>query len=79
MTNKFPNSGTLGRNKYRKTDAQPEYTGEATINDVEYRLAAWVKEGKDGKFFSIKFSLPQTTEASDVNSSPTIDDDSIPF
>jgi len=78
---KYNNSGTLGRNQYKKTDAQPEYTGKATIDGVEYRLAAWVKEGQDGKFFAMKFSLPQPkSEApSESTSSSSIDDDSIPF
>lgn len=47
-TNRF----TLFRNKDRKTDASPEYSGSINVDGVEYRLSAWVKEGQNGKFFS---------------------------
>lgn len=51
--------GSLSKNKYRNNDSQPEYTGKATINGVLYRIAAWTKQGEDGEFFSLKFSIPQ--------------------
>ena len=76
----YDNSGTLGRNKYKKTESQPEYTGTATIGGVDYRIAGWVKEGKDGKFFGLKFSIPQPKgEISAASSKPALDDDEIPF
>ena len=43
----YDNSGSLGKNKYRKTNDQPEYTGTATIGGVKYKIAAWVNEGKE--------------------------------
>lgn len=75
----YDNSGTLGRNKYKKTDSQPEYTGTATIGGVDYRIAGWVKEGKDGKFFGLKFSIPQQKGEISAASKPVLDDDEIPF
>ena len=36
----------------------PQYTGEIMVNGKKMRLAAWVKEGKNGKFFSGKMSEP---------------------
>jgi hypothetical protein len=38
----------------------PQYTGEIMVNGKKMRLAAWVKEGKSGKFFSGKMSEPLT-------------------
>ena len=51
----YPNSGALFRNDRRETDKQPEYTGRAEVDGVDYWISAWVNEGKKGKFFSIKF------------------------
>lgn len=36
----------------------PQYTGEIMVNGKKMRLAAWVKEGKNDKFFSGKMSEP---------------------
>ena len=43
------NSGALFRNDRKETDKQPDYTGEARIEGVEYRLSAWLNESKNGK------------------------------
>lgn len=43
------NSGALFRNDRKETDKQPDYTGEAKIEGVEYRLSAWLNESKNGK------------------------------
>lgn len=58
----YPNSGILSRNDKRKEGSnQPEFTGKATIDAVEYKIAGWVRETKDGsrKFFSLKFEPVQ--------------------
>jgi hypothetical protein len=79
MSAKYNNSGTLGRNQYKQMDNQPEYTGKATIDGVEYRLAAWVKDGQDGKFFAIKFTQKDAQlKPAAQETAGTIDDD-IPF
>jgi hypothetical protein len=48
----------------------PQYTGEIMVNGKKMRLAAWVKEGKKGKFFSGKMSEPYESSAS----RPELDD-----
>jgi hypothetical protein len=48
--------GSLFKNVNKKTPAQPDWTGNVLINGQEMRLAAWVKEGKGGKFFSLQLS-----------------------
>ena len=48
---------TLFKNTRTNNNA-PEYTGEIMVNGKKMRLAAWVKEGKSGKFFSGKMSEP---------------------
>jgi hypothetical protein len=42
----------------------PQYTGEIMVNGKKMRLAAWVKEGKQGKFLSGKISEPREQSAS---------------
>ncbi len=48
---------TLFKNTKGANNA-PQYTGEIMVNGKKMRLAAWVKEGKNGKFFSGKMSEP---------------------
>jgi len=58
MNQKYDNNmtGVLFRNDNKEDgDRRPEYTGKCEIEGVEDRIAAWVKEGKKGKFFSMRF------------------------
>ena len=52
-------SGTLFRND-QKSGNQPDYRGGCCINGRQLEMAAWIKEGKSGKFLSFKFQEPQT-------------------
>ena len=54
----YDNTGILSRNDKRQNDKQPEFTGKIDVAGKVYRLAAWVRERKDGsgKFFSLKVS-----------------------
>ena len=49
-------SGALFKNGYKQKESHPDYKGSITINGVELDLAGWIKEGKNGKFFSLKVS-----------------------
>jgi hypothetical protein len=66
---------TLFKNT-RTTNNAPEYTGEIMVNGKKMRLAAWVKEGKSGKFFSGKMSEPLPPRTQDDDSQGTGD---LPF
>ncbi|RUV65824.1 hypothetical protein EOA64_00320 [Mesorhizobium sp. M1A.F.Ca.IN.022.02.1.1] len=48
-------SGTLFKNDRKEKDSHPGYTGTAIINGEEFWVSAWVKEGSNGKFFSLAF------------------------
>lgn len=50
------NTGVLFKNTKKTDDKQPDYTGNILVGTKEMRLAAWIKEGKNGKFMSIKLS-----------------------
>jgi hypothetical protein len=81
------NSGALFANKRRENDRQPTHTGQCVIDGKPYWMDAWVKDGRDGRFFSIAFKpklardqgatgnpLPARTRPTE----PEFDDD-IPF
>ncbi len=48
------NSGVLFKNDRKESDKHPDYTGNATIAGIEFRLSAWIRTGAKGKFMSSK-------------------------
>lgn len=50
------NSGVLFPNDRKERENQPDMTGRVNVDGVEKRLAGWWREGKNGKFLSIKVS-----------------------
>ena len=62
-------SGALFKNRDKQEgDNRPHYRGDITISGTRYRLAAWLKEGRAGKFLSIAASLRDaTSQAADDN------------
>lgn len=77
------NSGTLFRNDRKEQPNHADYQGECMIDGNLYYMNAWLKEGKNGKFFSFSFrpKAPQgKAQAPAKSSKPRLDDDSeIPF
>ena len=79
---KYPNSGILSRNKYKETETQPEFTGVAEVDGVDYWMNAWVNEGPKGKFFKISFKEKQASEskAAEIKQQNKLEvDETIPF
>lgn len=62
------NSGALFKNNRKEKETHPDYQGECMVGGVKYRMSAWLKDGKKGKFMSMAFK-----EAGDSNT------DDIPF
>jgi len=50
-----PNSGSIFPNDYKERDGQPDHTGSAMIDGVEYRIAGWINEGREKEYISLKF------------------------
>jgi hypothetical protein len=78
MENKI-NSGAIFKNDKKTTANQPDYRGKVNVNGKEMEVALWVKQGKNGSFFSAAFSepyvAPETMERVPVSN----DVDDLPF
>ena len=52
------NSGSIFQNDKEGKEARPDYTGTAKVDGVDYRIASWINNTKDGKEnLSLKFAL----------------------
>lgn len=50
------NTFVLFKNDKEGNEKRPDYTGKVNVNGKELRLAAWIKDGKKGKFMAGKVS-----------------------
>ena len=50
------NSGSLHGNDRKQKPNHPDFTGKAVIDGVLYYVAGWVKQGKNGEWFSLSFT-----------------------
>jgi len=78
MENKV-NTGAIFKNDKKTSANQPDYRGKVNVNGKEMEVALWVKQGKNGSFFSAAFSepyvAPETMERVPVSN----DVDDLPF
>lgn len=47
------NRGALWRNTKKEKDTQPDHTGKLNVDGKDYWLSAWIKDGQNGKYFSL--------------------------
>lgn len=80
---KKDNSGALFKNDRKTQDNHPGYTGSIMVAGVEYWLSAWVKEGQNGKFFSLSVKPKEVKAEPKAEPKPashnSIISDEIPF
>ena len=69
------NSGVLFKNESENEKA-PAYKGKINVDGKDYELAAWIRDGKNGKFMSLKVQGPMKPKPE-----PTFDEmpDDLPF
>lgn len=68
--------GVLFKNDKRQSDNHPNYRGSCEINNEEYWMSAWIKQGKNGAFMSLSFTPKEQPQQAPVVQD--IDED-IPF
>ncbi len=80
----YQDSGILFKNDKHGIEKAPDYTVKLNVGGVDYRLAAWVKEGARGKFMSLKVSdlepksdLPPTGPPPELRGPVSVED--LPF
>lgn len=79
------NAGQLFKNERREKETHPHATGTAMIDGVMYRISAWTKEGKKGKWQSLSFKREgEAPTKHDDHTAPTVrvsfyDDGGEPF
>ena len=59
-------TGALFRNDQKGNQRAPRYRGELMINGTPYELAAWIKEGKRGTFFSLSAQVKDKRDAGSI-------------
>ena len=69
------NTGAIFKND-KKADNQPDYKGKINVKGGEFDIALWVKDGKNGKFFSAKISEPYKKDVFEGLEQPKTD---LPF
>lgn len=63
-------SGALFKNDKQRNDKDPVYKGTAEVDGVQYWMAAWLNESKDGeKYMSIKFTEKDDSSPQERNKS----------
>lgn len=60
-------SGSIFRNRDKRTETHSDFTGDALIEGQEYWINAWEKKDKNGNtFFSFSFKKKQPRPQNDV-------------
>ena len=70
--------GNLFKNDRRESEAQPAYRGECKLGGITYKISAWVKESKGGKYFSMAFTEKDAEPKQQANFDNPVDD-KVPF
>lgn len=73
MSQQYDNNmrGVLFKNDRKESDRHPDYKGSAEVDETEYWVSAWIKEGRNGKFLSMSFTEKEEDRPAPPPSRPT--------
>jgi hypothetical protein len=63
-------TGVLFKNDRKEQPNHPDRKGSALIGGVEYWVAGWLKEGKNGQFLSLAFTAKDAKPESKQTEAP---------
>lgn len=69
------NTGAIFKNTNKKAETHPDYKGQINVDGKLKEIALWIKEGKNGKFFSASISEPYIKPESNI----TVENSDLPF
>lgn len=72
-------TGVLFRNDRKEQEKHPDRKGSALIAGVEYWVAGWLKEGKNGQFLSLAFTPKDEKKPPEKPKAKRNDDEDLPF
>jgi hypothetical protein len=58
------NTGAIFKNTNKKAETHPDYKGQINVDGKLKEIALWIKDGKNGKFFSASISEPYVKQES---------------
>jgi len=73
------NSGVLFKNDRKESEKHPHYKGYLTVNNQEFWLSAWIKEGKIGKYMGLAISPKEDYQPKQAPKKASIADEDVPF
>lgn len=75
------NRGSISKNLHKQKDNQADIAGSINVEGVEYWINGWLKEGRNGKFYSLSVKPKQerAQEILDNHSHSSGYDPDIPF
>ncbi len=64
-------SGALFKNDKGDNPKRPDYRGDCALNGVQYEIAAWIKDGRNGKFMSLSIKPKEAREPKPEQDKPS--------
>lgn len=72
------NRGALFKNNRKEKDSHPDYNGTLNVDGREFYLNGWLRDGKNGKFFSLSVKEKQPRNSDGMDQRVPFDD-AMPF